>query len=193
MRSQEARGRRACPLRFPRAQAHLAWSVPGFGHEGWHLATLLVRGLTAGRSSPLARELVDRTGLAQEVRGSLITMRDASTLLFAATGSRGIDTARLEQGLREASDRLLSGGLSAAALARARKKALSDHYGAVASLERRADLCAALTCYLDAPERLEHEPQRYLRPSVEAINAFASGLRRQASAMFSFIPAAEAA
>jgi len=181
------------PAAIPAARTHVAWSVPGFGHEGWHVATLLVRGLTAGRSSPLARELVDRAGVAQEVRGSLVTMRDASTLVFAATAARGIDTPRLEQGLRVASDRLLSDGLAAAALARARKKALSDHYGAAASLERRADLCAALTCYLDAPDRLEREPQRYLHPTVDDVNDFASGLRTHTSALFSFIPAAEAA
>jgi zinc protease len=190
--------RDARPVRVPAAvsgtHAHVAWSVPGFGAEGWHVASLLMRGLTAGRSSPLARELVDRAGLAHEVRGSLVAMRDSSTLVFGATAARGVDSQRLEQGLLEASDRLLSCGLSAAGLARARKKALSDHYFAAESFERRADLCASLACYLDAPERLEQEPLRYLAPDQDVIAAFASALRQEpARAMLSLIPTTEAA
>jgi zinc protease len=186
------------PRRVPAAvsgtHAHVAWSVPGFGQQGWYLASLLVRGLTAGRSSPLARNLVDRAGVAQEVRGSLVTMRDASTLVFGAIAARGVESGRLEQGLLEATDRLLSSGFSETGLERARKKALSDHYALVQSFELRADLCASLACYLDAPGRLETEPQRYLNPDVDTVAAFASGLRHKpARATLSLIPRAEAA
>jgi predicted Zn-dependent peptidase len=181
------------PARVATAHAHVAWSVPGFGMEGWHLAALLVRGLAIGRSSPLAQELVDRRGLAQEVRGSLITMRDCSTLLFEATAASGVSGQRLEEALQAAVEQALSERFSAAAVARSRKKALSDHYSAVESFERRADLCAAFACYLDAPERLEHEPQRYLRPDEEALAAFGSGLARKNHTTLSLIPMAEAA
>ena len=176
------------------AHTHIAWSVPGFGREGWYLASLLVRGLTVGRSSPLARELVDRAGLAQEVRGHLVTMRDASTLVLVAVAARGVESRRLEAGLVEATDRLLSSAPSAMRLARARKKALTDHYSVVQSFELRADLCASLACYLDAPQRLQTEPQRYVNPDDDAVASFASGLRQQpARATLSLVPFAEAA
>jgi predicted Zn-dependent peptidase len=155
---------------------------------------LLMKGLTAGRSSPLVEELVDRARLAYEVRGALVTMRDASTLVFIAAAAPGIESGRLERGLLDATDRLLSSGLSEADLARARKKALSEHYFSVQCVERRADLCASLECYLEAPERLEDEPQRYLDPDEDAIAAFASELRQhRARATLSLIPYAEAA
>lgn len=174
--------------------AYLAWSVPGFGHAEWYLTSLLMRGLAAGRSSPLAGELVERTGLAQEVRGHLVTMRDASTLVFAASAARGVEGRRLEQGLLEAVDLLLSRGLSLAGMARARKKALSDHYFAAGSLEGRADLCSSLACYLGAPERLEREPLRYSDADPDAVAAFARHLRQEpARALLSLIPATEAA
>ncbi len=182
------------PAAVSQAQAHLAWAVPGFGQEGWYLASLLLRGLAVGRSSPLARELVERTGLAQEAHGHLVTMRDASTLVFTAAAARGVDSGRLEQGLVEAADLLLSRGLSAAGLARARKKALSDHYSVAQSFEWRADLCASLACYLGAPERLEEEPLRYSRPDQDAVAGFAGGLRQEsARATLSLVPMTEAA
>jgi predicted Zn-dependent peptidase len=182
------------PAAVSPARAYLAWSVPGFGQEGWYLASLLMRGLAAGRSSPLARKLVERTGLAQEVRGHLISMRDASTLVFAATAARGVDGRRLQQALLETADLMLSRGLSAAGLARARKKALSDHYFTAGSLERRADLCASLACYHGAPERLEEEPRRYSEPDQDAVAGFAWRLRQEpARAMLSLVPAQEVA
>jgi predicted Zn-dependent peptidase len=186
------------PVRVPAAvsasQAHVAWSVPGLGHDGWYLASLLVRALTAGRSSPLARALVDGTGVAQEIRGSLVTMRDSSTLVLGATAARGVSSRCLEQGLFEAANQLLWSGISEASLTRARKKALSDHYFAIENFERRADLCASLACCLNAPERLEEEPLRYLGPDREAIAAFASSVRCQSvPAMVSLLPAMEAA
>jgi len=182
------------PAAVSQAHAYLAWPVAGFGREGWYLASLLMRGLAAGRSSPLARELVERAGLAQVVHGHLVTMRDASTLVFAAAAARGVESRRLERGLLEAADRLLSCGLSAAGLARARKKAVSDHYFVVQSLERRADLCASLACYLTAAERLEAEPLKYLNPDQDAVASFARRLRQEpCRAVLSFVPATEAA
>ncbi len=183
----------AIPSAVAQAQVYLAWSVPGFGRDGWHLAALLMRGLAAGRSSPLARELVEAAGLADEVHPYLVTMCDASTLVFAAVGARGVDGPRLERGLLDAVERLLSGGLSAAGLERAHKKALSDHYFAVQRLEWRADLLASLACHLGTPERLEDEPRYYAEPEVEALAAFAAGLWQQADrALLSFVPAGAA-
>lgn len=182
------------PAAVAGAHAHVAWSVPGFGQPGWYLASLLMRGLTAGRANALARELIDRTGLAREVRGRIVTMRDASTVVFAAAAAHGVETGLLEQGLVDATDRLLSAGPSTIEVGRARRRALTDHYFLVQNLERRADLCASLSCYLDAPERLEGEPHRYLHPDRDAIAAFADDLRqRPARAILSLIPRTEAA
>lgn len=176
------------------AHTFVAWAVPGFGQPGWYLAALLIRALAAGRSSPLAQAVVDRAGLARDARGTLITMRDASTLVMTAAAVPGIASGRLEAGLLDAIDRLLSHGLPPASLARARKKALSDHYFIVQSLERRADLCALLSADVDAPERLDTEAARYAAADPDAIAAFASVLRDQpAGARLSFVPRAEAA
>ena len=92
----------------------------------------------------------------------------------------------------DAVDRLLSGGLSAAALARARNKALSDHYFAVQSLERRVELCTFLDRF-DAPDRLDCQPQRYLAPDADDLAAFLTRLRQAPRATLALVPRAEAA
>jgi predicted Zn-dependent peptidase len=194
-RSSSPSGRsQRVPAAVSRTLAHVAWSIPGFGQAEWYLASLLVRGLASGYANPLAWELVGRTGLAQEVHGHLLAMRDACTLTFDAVAARGVDNARLEQGLADALDRLLASGLSAAALARARKKTMSEHYIVVQSIERRADLCASLSCYLDAADRVEEEAERYRDADAADVAAFASGLRRQSDrVVLSLVPQAEAA
>ncbi len=165
--------------------AYVAWSLPGFGQESWYLAMLLMRALTTGRNNPLAREM------AQDARGHLVSMRDATTLLLMAVAAPGVESARLEQGLVDAIDRLLSSGVAAESIERGRTKALSDHYFTVQNLEKRADVCASLSCYLAAPERLATEPERFLTPDRDAIAAFASTLRSHAArATLSLIPLA---
>ncbi len=174
-------------------QAYVAWSLPGFGQESWYLAMLLMRALTTGRNNPLTRDMTERA-LAQEVRGHVVSMRDASTLLLMAVAAPGVDSVRLEQGLVDAIERLLSSGVAAESIERGRTKALSDHYFTVQNLEKRADVCASLSCYLAAPERLATEPQRFLSPDRDAIAAFASTLRSHpARATLSLIPLAEPA
>jgi zinc protease len=183
------RGPAYVPAPVPAAQAHVAWSVPGFCSSGWHLAALLVRALAVGHSSPLARALIDRQRVAREVHGSLVTMRDSSTLVFAASAAPGIQVQQLERALFDTIDELLAGGLSGANLARARRRALSDHYLATETLERRADLCAVFACYLDVPEQLERHPRGYLDADLAAVAGFASALGRDTSrAQLTLIP-----
>jgi zinc protease len=185
---------RAVAAPVPGPQAYVAWEVPGFGQPGWHEAVLLVRAISAGRSSPLARRLVDARGLARGVHGVLVTMRDASTLVLSAAAAPGVDRPVLEQALVDEADRALAGRVDSGVIARARTKALSDHYFEMQNLERRADLCAAYACHLDAPERIENEARRYEDIEPEAIETLAFATRRaRRRAVLSLVPAAEAA
>lgn len=175
-------------------QAHVAWRVPGFGQPDWYHAALLMRALAAGRASPLAQALVEQAGLAREVSGHLIPMCDASTLVFAASGARGVDGTRLEHALGEAVERLLARGPSESELARARKKALADYFFAAQSFERRSEMCAALAWKLDAACRLESEPRRYLEATPQGITDLAARLSEAPSrASVTFVPMGVAA
>jgi predicted Zn-dependent peptidase len=176
------------------ARAYVAWSLSGFGRREWYAAALLMRGLAAGRSSPLARELVERAGLAREVHGHLLNMRDSSTLAFAALQAPGVDPERLEQGLRTAVLGLLERSLSPDDVRRARRKALNDHYCVVQSLDRRVDLAASLAWCLGASERLESEAERYLETGERELADLAARLGRESvHAAVTLVPAREAA
>jgi predicted Zn-dependent peptidase len=182
------------PAPVSEPQVHVAWRVPGFGQSDWYHAALLMRALAVGRASPLSRVLVGQAGLAREVSGHLIPMRDASTLVFAATGARGVDAARLEQGLTETLVELSSRTLESTDLVRAKKKALGDYYFAAQSFERRSEMCAALAWGPGDPERLSSEPSRYLEPDAASVGAVAARLlQAHARASVTFVPQAVAA
>jgi predicted Zn-dependent peptidase len=181
---------------------YVAWTTPGFAEPGWPLASLLVRALGAGRSNPLARTLEGsvtsegaiphRALLVRDVRGALVTMREASTMFFTASGADA-GAEYVEQRLSEALDTLLSRGLCDDDLARGRRKALSDHYFNVQSLERRADLCASLACDRQTPDALDDLPDEYEaidRGMAEAFIALLRSSRQRAT--LSLVPRAEA-
>ena len=181
----------AAPIGAP--QTFIAWIVDGVGRPGWYLASLLLRAVAAGRSSPMARTLIAGDGVAQDVRGVLVSMRHASTLVFTATATAGLDAPRFERAVAGAVERALAAGLRSEDLDRARNKALSDHYFALQTLERRAERCATLADEIGEPQRLDREADRYLAPDLEALTAFAARLRDTTRAMLAFVPRTEAA
>jgi predicted Zn-dependent peptidase len=183
--------------------AYVAWAMPGFGDPGWPLASLLVRALGVGRSNPLARTLegsVASEGAVpqsaspvRDVRGALVTMREASTMFFTASGTVDAGVEYVERRLSAALDTLLSRGLCDDDLARGRRKALSDHYFNVQSLERRADLCASLACDRQTPDALDDLPDEYEAIDRGMVDAFIALLRSsRPRATLSLVPRAEA-
>jgi predicted Zn-dependent peptidase len=139
--------------RVPLPRVYLAFRGPGYGHRLWYAAALLVRCLAVGRASRLQRQLIFETALAQDVSSHTVPMREASTMVLAATSTPGVEARRLAAALTEAVDEVLREGLDQPALERARKKALTDHYWAFQRLGRRAERLASMTAFFGEPRR----------------------------------------
>ena len=170
---------------FPRV--HVAFSAPGFGEEGWYAASLWLRSLAVGRTSPLQRMLVRERCVAQEVGAQIVTMRDASTAAVVATAAPGVGRQQLEESLRGALEELLDAGITETRLARARKKALTDHFSTIRRVEHRAQFIAAATVFRDDPEHAVEE--RYRRQSAADVSEFGLNLyRAQDCAVLSVVP-----
>jgi predicted Zn-dependent peptidase len=146
----------------PFARTYLAYRAPGYKRGDWHAASLYVRSLGVGRSSPLRRKLVRERQVAQGVQAYMVSMREESTVAFVATAAPGVECQRVEDALVEAVDELLVDGLPRTAVRRAQKKALTDHYSAVQNLNTRAEMLASATAYLDDPALFGGEAGRYL-------------------------------
>ena len=183
--------RRVVESRVPAARAHHGQRVEGHAQPGWYRAALAVSSLALGRSSPLQRELVAEREVAQRVDSTIISMRDASTIVFSATAAEGVEHRQLEDALDDSVDRLLRRGVSAEMLHRARRRQLAGHYLRVQRLNHRADLCARLTSYFDAPERFTSEDRRLLGVTVDDLGSYTADLARVPRASLSIVPAGE--
>lgn len=153
---------------FPRVYA--AFCAPGFGEPGWYVASLWLRSLAVGRTSPLQQKLVGERRVAQEVGAQVVTMRDASTAAFVATAAPGVEGTRLEEALRAALDEVIAEGVSPPRLERARTKALTDHFSSVQRIDRRAEFVATAAAFRDDPEPAVEE--HYRRPSAADVSEF---------------------
>lgn len=145
----------------PFARTHLSYRAPGYKMEGWHAASLYVRSLGVGRSSPLWRKLVKERKVAQGVQAHMVSMREASTVAFVATAAPKVECQKLEDALIEAVDELVVEGVPQAVVRRAQKKALTDHYSVMENLNGRAEMLATMTAYFDDPTLLRDEANRY--------------------------------
>jgi predicted Zn-dependent peptidase len=188
------RGRREVLTdRVPFARVHLACRAPGYGEAGWYAAALLFRSLTVGRTSPLQRKLVYETGVAQEVKAQLVTMRDASTGAFVATAAPGVGQLELEEALVAAVDELLDDGVPEAALRRAQKKALTDHYSIIQRSDRRAEFIAASAIFCGDPSRVSVEDDFYRRVTPADLAGFGGVMRREENRVrLSLVPEGDA-
>lgn len=159
----------------PTVRTSLASRAPGYGHRLWYAAELAAHGLT-DRTSPLHRELIEERRLAHAIRVSLVSMREASTVVLTASASPGVERQRLEEALLDGAARLLRQGLPETALRRARKWALKSHVFKMQNLDYRASLACRLTSYFGAPERLAEEVRRYGEVTSEDVAALGESL-----------------
>jgi zinc protease len=189
----EGRRREVLTDRVPSARVHLACRAPGFGEAGWYAAALLFRSLTVGRTSPLQRKLVYEKGVAQEVTAQLVTMRAASTGAFVATAAPGVGRLEMEEALVAAVDELLDDAVPEAALRRAQKKALTDHYSMVQRAERRAEFIATSAIFCGDPSRISVEDEFYRRVTPADLSEFGELIRREENrVMLSLVPEGDA-
>ncbi|MCA1636052.1 MAG: insulinase family protein [Acidobacteria bacterium] len=179
--------------RVPSARVHLSCRAPGYGEASWYAAALLFRSLAVGRTSPLQQKLVHERGVAREVKAQLVTMRDASTGAFVATAAPGVGRLELEEALVAALDELLDGRFPEAALRRAQKKALTDHYSLIRRPERRAEFIASSAIFCGDPARVAVEDECYRRVTPAEVSEFGEVIRREENrVVLSLVPEGDA-
>lgn len=173
--------------RVPFPRVYMAFSAPGFGEAGWYAASLWLRCLAVGRTSPLQQKLIHERGVAQALGAQMVTMRDASTAAFVATAAPDIGRQQLEESLRAALEEVLAEGVSEARLGRARTKALTDHFSSIQRIEHRAEFVATSAVFSDDPAHAVNEHYRRLSPAD--ISEFGLGFcRAEDCAMLSIVP-----
>ena len=136
-------------------------TIPPFGERDWYVADLLTTALSAGKSSPLYRDLVYDQQIATDISAFVLPTEIAATFLVVATAKPGADAERLASAIRgHLSDMALSGP-TGPDLERAQNKVITGLTDQFQKLDDRADLLSMFTTFFDDPGRIEDEAEIY--------------------------------
>lgn len=161
----------------PYPRAYVAWPAPSFGSGQRALAGLLAN-CWAGRDRPLQQRLVKELGIAQSVKGLTVTMHHAVTLIFSATGQRGVDPEELREALLESVQSQCEQGVEASMLAEVSGRTVTDHLIDQRYLQHRADRLAQWAAFGIDPMRLGDEAERLRAVQATDLEAYASEICR---------------
>ncbi len=177
-------------VQMPRV--YMAYHAPAVGEDEWYAADLLAAALTGGKSSLMYEDLVYRRQLAQDVGCYIFPTEVTATFAVISTAKPGVDPARLEAALVEHLERAAEEPLAAEHFERALSQRLTDHYGQLQTLDRRADLLSMFTTYFDDPAGVARQAERYRAPTAADIQAFAARrLRTDRRAVVTVVPRAD--
>ena len=143
------------------SRIYLAASIPAFGDRQWYAADLLATALSAGKSSPLYRDLVYERQIATEVSAFALPTELTGSFVVVATAKPGVDVDVLSSAVEEHLVAMTESGPNDDDLDRARNKvttALTDQFQ---KLDDRADLLSMFTTFFDDPERIWQEARVY--------------------------------
>ena len=143
------------------SRIYLAASIPAFGSRQWYAADLLATALSAGKSSPLYRDLVYERQIATDVSAFALPTELTGSFVIVATAKPGVDVEVLTSAVEEHLVTMTQIGPQEDDLDRARNKvttALTDQFQ---KLDDRADLLSMFTTFFDDPERIWQEAQVY--------------------------------
>ena len=156
------------------SRVYMAYHAPPVGDDDWYAADLLAAALTGGKSSLMYEDLVYRRRLAQDVGCYVFPTEVTATFALIATAKPGVDPEQLEEAMLEHLARAATEPLAAEHFDRAVNQRLTDHYGQLQTLDRRADLLSLFTTFFDDPASVARQVDRYRAVRPEDVSAFAS-------------------
>ncbi|MEO8206688.1 MAG: pitrilysin family protein [Chthoniobacterales bacterium] len=132
-------GRREAHKEFPTdlTRLELAWKIPGLAHSDTPALDLLAHIMGDGRSSPLYREIREKKGLAYQISSEAYTPADAGVFQVDAVTDPQNRKA-VEDAVLEIVGQIKEKGVSAEALEKARRSALSAQLSAWTTMRGKA-------------------------------------------------------
>lgn len=156
-------------------------TLPPFGDRDWYSADLLATALSAGKSSPLYRDLVYERQIATDVSAFVLPTELAATFLVIATAKPDSAIEELEEAVGGHLLSMARSGPTGPDIERAQNKvatALTDQFQ---KLDDRADLLSMFTTYFDDPHRIETEAEIYTQLQRSDLAKFAERYLQPAS------------
>jgi len=123
----------------------IAYPIPNYEHPDQVVLSAIAEILSAGRSSRLNKELIDKKQLANQVYGYNIEMTDEGIFLFMGLANPNIKIEELEQALHEEINKIKEGNVTQEELEKVKINAKADF---IYSLESSASVNALFGSYL---------------------------------------------
>ena len=143
------------------SRIYLAASIPPFGDRSWYATDLLATALSAGKSSPLFKDLVYTRRIATDVSAFVLPTEAAGSFVVVATARPGIDVLEVTSAVEAHLQVMIQDGPEEIDIERARNKVLTALTDQFQRLDDRADLLSMFTTYFDDPGRIASEPRIY--------------------------------
>ena len=137
----------ASQVQIPRI--YRLYHLPGMGDRDWVAADLLSTVLASDKASRLDRALVHEKQIAQDVAAYVLPTETAGMMLVQATAREDVAIEDLERAIDEELDRVVSGGIIADELTRAKNRAEMDYAHQMENFDSRADLIGMFATYFD--------------------------------------------
>jgi predicted Zn-dependent peptidase len=151
----------------------LALRSPVFGSEEYYAASVCGAILGLKKGSRLHRALVREQQVAAEAQAFTYDLSKGSDLLVLDVTARPETSVEsLEAAVNAELDRMLSGGVTQAEVARAVSLIETDLIATLQSAGDRADRLSMFTTYFDDPALVNQQADRYRAVTVERVNAF---------------------
>jgi predicted Zn-dependent peptidase len=130
------------------------YHLPKMGERDWIAADLLSTVLATDKASRLDRALVHEQQIAQDVSAYVLPTESTGMLMMHATAKEGIDIEQVEKALDAEIARLVSGGITADELTRARNRAEVEYANQIENYDTRSDMIGMLATYFGDPKRI---------------------------------------
>jgi zinc protease len=148
------------------------YHLPKMGERDWIHADLLSTVLASDKASRLDRALVHEQQIAQDVAAYVLPTESTGMLLLHATAKEGVGTDRLESAVDVEIARLITEGITADELTRAKNRAEVDFAHQIENHDTRADTIGMLTTYFGDPTIIH----RWLDPYQAATTTDLAGV-----------------
>ena len=170
----------------------LALRSPVFGSEQYYAASVTGAILGMKRGSRLYRALVREQQVAAEAQAFTYDLAKGSDLLVIDVTARPeTSVGQLEDAVHAELDRLATGGVTAAEIARVVTLIETELVASLQSASERADKLSMFATYFGDPRLVNQQADRYRAVTVEQVNAFArERLGRDNRASLIFVPRA---
>ncbi|HUP47585.1 MAG TPA: pitrilysin family protein [Thermoanaerobaculia bacterium] len=186
--------REVFPSRVQLPRVYRLYHLPKMGEPDWVHADLLSTVLASDKASRLERALVHEKQIAQDVAAYVLPTEATGMIMLHATSKEGVEAEALEAAIDEEIERLVSGGITAEEVTRAKNRAEIDFANQVENYDARGDLLAMLTTYFGDPAMIHRwlEPYQAATPA-DLVRVAGRYLTPENRATSLFVPQPEAA